>query len=162
MKQLELELQKKLLIVEFEDTEHLESVISCNNIGIRFMSDNEDPAKIICKGSEFTEEVAKERIHQSIHTGLFAYYVEGIPVNVYCYKTALESFISAIEAKGYYWGKHNVKSPIIENYGYHDNINILDTPPEWDEQCYFEDLDLWQDAESRTFHLDKTLIFEIP
>ena len=52
-----------------------------------------------CKGSELTEEIASELADKSIYTGLYAHYVDKIPVNTYCYNSAIPSFISAVESK---------------------------------------------------------------
>lgn len=49
-----------------------------------------------------TEEQAAEIVDSSIHTGLFAHYVEDIPVNTYCYEQALDSLVILIESKGYH------------------------------------------------------------
>lgn len=93
MKQLQLELKKRLLIVEMTGELDTANVFSWNN----------QPVEKICKGSELTEDIAKGFLHQSIHTGLFAHYVKDIPVNTYCYKTALEAFDAVIYAYGYHW-----------------------------------------------------------
>lgn len=45
MKTLELKLNKRLLIVEFDDMDHLENVISCDKQAIRFCTDDDQPTK---------------------------------------------------------------------------------------------------------------------
>lgn len=142
MKQVELNLHKRLLIVEFEDMDHLENVISCGKQGIRFCSDDKKLVGLICKGSELTEEVAEDLVD------IFdlSYYVHYNGHNRRSYKlTALDSFISAIEAQGYYWGEN----PVI----FDDN--------EIDFNKRYEIRINWEKAESRTFNPEKTLIFEI-
>ena len=65
----------------------------------------------ICKGSELTEEIARELVDKSIYTGLYAHYVDKIHVNTYCYNSAIESFISAVESKSFHWLKNHIKHP---------------------------------------------------
>ncbi|MFP3835374.1 hypothetical protein [Chryseobacterium sp. SIMBA_028] len=151
MKILELELNKRLLIVEFDDVEHFENVISCDKQGIRFCSDDDEPTKLICQCSELTEDIAKVFLHQSIHTKLFAHYVKGIPVNTYCYKSYLDSFISAIESKGYHWGDNPIEKPIK------DQTHCAN----WQKKAFNQKFDKYKEAESRTFNPEKTIIFEI-
>lgn len=211
MKSLELNLNKRLLIVEADSIEQIESL---KNIYKEY-------GEFLCKGSDLTEEAANtltdayytcfvcggdglETCTNPDHGFINALSFHdvgriGCPVcghdpnhkiknggececcngsgklnsfefsheaNEYAYDdegdyhTALESFISAIESKGYHW-ENPVKKPIKENYGYNENINVLDTPPEWDEECYYEDLDRWKEAESTTFNPEKCIIFEI-
>lgn len=64
-----------------------------------------------CKGSELTEEIASELVDKSIHTDLYAYYVDNIPVNTYCYNKAVESFISAVESKDFHWLENPISDP---------------------------------------------------
>ncbi|MGV2452461.1 UNVERIFIED_CONTAM: hypothetical protein POZ17_19820 [Ralstonia mannitolilytica] len=141
MKQLEIKTNKRLLIVESEnfddrqlDEKHKITLFHNGNI-----------LKFICKGSDLTEDIAKGFLHQSIHTGLFAHYVKDIPVNTYCYKTALESFISAIQSKNYHWGENPVKF----------NENEIN----W-EKRHKNRID-WERAELITFNPSKCIIFEI-
>ncbi|GEJ45998.1 hypothetical protein [Chryseobacterium sp. ON_d1] len=147
MKQLELELKKRLLIVEAEEAN--EFIMSKGMKSGTYI--------VFCKGSELSHEIAKGFLHESIHTGLFAHYVIGIPVNTYCYKSALESFISAIESKGYYWGRSPIAEPNAPPFinpnsnGYSEN----------DYVDYRYDLHQFYEAKSRTFNPEKTLIFEI-
>ncbi|WP_079242621.1 hypothetical protein [Chryseobacterium indologenes] len=151
MKQLQLELNKRLLIVEFDDKEHLENVISCDKQGVRFCSDDDEPTKLICKGDELTEDIAKGFLHQSLHTGLFAHYVKDIPVNTYCYKTALEAFDAVIYAYGYHWGE----KPEPSHYDYQND------DCETDFTQYYLEHEKWEKYQSRTFNPSKCIIFEI-
>lgn len=156
MKQLEIKTNKRLLIVEDYITGNLDNYYE------KYRKENPGKyLKFICKGSELTEDIANGLVHQSLHTKLFAHYVKDIPVNVYCYINSLDSFETAINAYGYHWGENPVKEPTKENYGYGENINVLDYPPEWDEECYHEDMDKWKESESRTFNPSKCIIFEI-
>lgn len=152
MKQFEITTNKRLLIVEMTGELDTADVFSWNN----------QPVEKICEGSELTEEIAKGLV-EILWNG-FKNYNEKEPVGNYnrlVVNTALESFKSAIESKGYHWGENPVKYPTKENYGYSENINVLDYPPEWDEECYHEDMDKWKVAESRTFNPSKSIIFEI-
>lgn len=163
MKTLELHLNKRLLIVEYETEAEI-------TIDLALMKAFNNPKVIkfglalkpICKGSELTEDIAKGLV-DSRQSNFFdrEYYWDYRKKRFSISKNVLESFISAIESKNHHWGENPVKKPIKYNYGYHDNINVLDTPPEWDEDCYYEDLDKWQEAKSQTFNPTKCIIFEI-
>lgn len=176
MKQIELELNKKLLIVELPN-KNCEYGGLLKNRNLYFftekMSSEEDypvcyplpyDCEFICKGLELTEDIAKGFLHQSNHTKLFAHYVKGIPVNTYCYKSYLDSFISAIESKGYHWGENEVKEPIMKDYGYHSSCSAEEQSGwmyEDGEEKYYEDLEKYEKSKSCTFNPEKTIIFEI-
>lgn len=103
---------------------------------------------VLGKPHEISEDDARELVHQSIHTGLFAHYVKGIPVNTYCYKTATESLLSAIETV-IFW-----ENPLGESEP---------SEPECEcDECY-EDFEIKHNdfmiAQSRTFDRSRTLIF---
>lgn len=97
MKTLELQLKKELLIVDLEDNEatHIKGY------------------ELLCEGSELTEEIASELVnsnddygvvmYQNYRTTSMSYFDEQI--------TALESFISVIESKGYHWLDNPIKHP---------------------------------------------------
>lgn len=55
---------------------------------------------LLGKLKDLTDKDCEGLVKQSIHTNLFAHYVKGIEVNTYCYKSAKESFLSALEAEG--------------------------------------------------------------
>ena len=136
-----------LLIVELENRHQLAGV---SNNGLWYydelMTKDDYPIsytfdfniELICKGSELTEEIAKEFIKTSIHTGLHAHYVKNVDVNTYCYKSALESFHSLINSSGFYWGKNPYQGVLRQEF-----------PTAYEK------------AESKTFNLDQTLIFKI-
>lgn len=129
MKSVELELKKRFLVVESENANE-------------FFIMNHIPAgtyHLICKGSELTGEKADDLVH-GFDLG---YFVDYNHHNPRAYKlTAMESFISAIESKGYYWGEN----PLGHSSEYYS---------------YIDDEKKWQEAESRTFNKYKTIIFEI-
>lgn len=121
MKQLELNLQKRLLIVEGAS----EIVVGQYELDV-----NGRDIELICKGSELTEEIAEN-------------FVEGMMDSYY-----IDNFISAIEAQGYYWGENPIEEPIM-----HQLLGADDNPNSEEKE--------WQEAESKTFNPEKTLIFEI-
>ena len=164
MKQLELTTNKRLIIVEY-DTEaecaiewalvHAFKNAKVHKHGYTLMP--------ICKGSDLNEDIAKGFIHQSLHTGLFAHYVKGIPVNTYCYKTALEAFDAVIYAYGYHWGENPMgKKPELSDARYDKEREFIENNP--DEMVFgdhYADWSMWHEAESRTFNPSKCIIFEI-
>jgi hypothetical protein len=146
MKNLQLDLNKRLLIVETTAVELAASML----IGDFFPEYELD---LICKGSELTEDVAYE-----IVDGFdLNYFVDYSHHNPRAYKlTALESFISAIEAAGYHWGK-NPEGDQPHNTGL---VNSYPTGhPLMDKSL--EEAKKWLDAESLTFNPEKCIIFEI-
>lgn len=159
MKQLEIKTNKRLLIVEVpENTLNywgLEKVVNAlinSTIHIEkqiLVNDTIPNYKFICKGFDLTEDVAKGFLHQSIHTGLFAHYVKDIPVNTYCYKTALEAFGAVIYAYGYHWGENPHEKELDSCSEYTDMFTIAKRARKYEE------------AQARTFNPSKCIIFEI-
>ena len=100
MKTATLTLKRNVLVIEapegtyFEVFEHGIYFKDHLNAERKFI---EGSYTLLGKPDEIKEEDVAKFVHQSIHTNLFAHYVKGIPVNTYCYKTALESFNSALE-----------------------------------------------------------------
>ena len=141
-----------LLIVELENRHQLAGV---SNNGLWYydelMTKDDYPIsytfdfniELICKGSELTEEIAKEFIKTSIHTGLHAHYVKNVEVNTYCYNSALDSFKSLIKSQGYYWGENPIKVHTWAS----ENADVY--------------LAQWKEAKQKTFNLEQTLIFKI-
>lgn len=144
MKTLELSLQKRLLIVEGDMLE-----FKLNDK--RWLNDQ---LFKICKGYELTEEIARNLVNPL--WDYYKNYLESDSSDVGNYKrliknTALESFISAIEAQGYYWGENPIQSTVpTSDLNFYDNIEV-----------YHHCLNVWQEAESKTFNPEKSLIFEI-
>ena len=141
MKTLELELKKKVLIVDENDFDYYE----LSTEGIYFKLEKGDryylgwKFEFICKGSELTEEIASELVDKSIHTGLYAYYVDKITVNTYCYNSAIPSFISAVESKEKFWLENPIKHP--KDYEvFPDSLSL-----------YLEQEKLHLEAEEKTF-----------
>ena len=98
MKTLELELKKKVLIVDLEDDE------------AGFINGNYD---FLCDGSELTEEIASELVEEHYMSGIRSYEI----YNDYRYNdarwldNALESFISAVESKEKFWLENPIEKP---------------------------------------------------
>ena len=121
MKTLELELKKKVLIVDLHDIDikHKPKIIQDSfGFWIYFKITGNKPAKIeiphtcfdyknykdykfLCKGSELTEEIASELVEEHYMNGVRSYEI----YNDYRYNDARwlddakESFISAVESK---------------------------------------------------------------
>ena len=131
MKTLELELKKELLIVDLE------------NESAGFINGDYD---FLCDGSELTEEIASELVDETImyekhRVKCYRYrsYREGFVA----FDNSIESFISAVESKGFYWLKHNVR-----------NFSLYD--PRSKTGCHdLEEEDIitkqWKEAEEKTF-----------
>ena len=117
MKTLELKLKKDVLIVEIPRLADYEFInreckyLKVGNEEIKLNASTLDKFEFLCKGSELTEEIASELADKSIYTGLYAHYVDKIPVNTYCYNSAIPSFISAVESKGFYWLENPINEP---------------------------------------------------
>jgi len=152
MKQIELKLKKRLLIIEKIITANGEEIdISESMIfGIEKMV----KAKFICKGSEVTEDLVKGFIEYDNEFELFQYYLDTVPIMG---DTALNAFKSAIMNNGYYWGENPFeypKQPLFINAnlnGFSEN-DVVDFKYEQHQ---------FNEAELKTFNPEKTLIFEI-
>ena len=95
MKTLELDLKKKVLIVQPEETGNM-------NYWVTLHSKDWD---FICKGSELTEEIASELVKTTwIHDKkILCKYKNYNSEGDGSYFSAVKSFKSAIESKGFYW-----------------------------------------------------------
>ena len=136
MKKLELNLEKKLLIVESD---------SIMVVGQYEADVNGRHIELICKASELNEEIASVFVENFLsEMGMSAYRNYSAAEQDLAWghvaNNALESFISAVESKGYYWGKNPVKAHTWEQYA-----------KKWEQS---------KKAEQKTFNLEKTLIFE--
>lgn len=135
MKTLELNLNKRLLILE-SDNETQARIYGYNKYGVLGI-------KYICKGPELTEDIAKGFV--CFVGGPWSAYVDYNNEKNWI-STALQSFISAIESKGWYWGKHpNSNLP---------ELNVTDFGRWYNDKSTKE-------YESKTFNPEKCLIFEI-
>ena len=103
MKTLELDLKKKVLIVDENDFDYYEIFKE----GIYFKLENgyrefiEGRFFIFCKGSELTEEIASELVEYWQNMANDGFIYENYKTNIPKKKTAVESVISAVECKGF-------------------------------------------------------------
>ena len=134
MKTLELKLKKDVLIVDLPNIDvNSKPKIIQDSFGfwIYFKIKGHKPAKIeiphtffdyknyknykfLCKGSDITEEIASELVNETLM-------YEKHKVKCYRYRSykegfvgfdnAIESFISAVESKGFYWLKNPIDEP---------------------------------------------------
>ena len=124
MKKLELQLKKELLIVDLED----------DSAG--FINGDYE---FLCEGSELTEEIASELVEYWQNMANDGFIYENYKTNIPKKKTAVESFISAVESKEKFW---------LEN--------PIDEPNKYVQRCMsFENLSnqfkLFDDKEQKTF-----------
>lgn len=143
-----LNLNKRVLVVDYKSKEDLETNWVFNeSFNFPKAIINGHFCKAICKGEDFTEEIAEElsKIVRNSHNeqGFIHYKYEQDEI-VYdpAFINAKNSFISAIEASGHYWlvnPYEDYKPQTIEHY------------KEWEK--------LFQEAESKTFK--NPILFEI-
>lgn len=157
MKQLEIKTNKRLLIVEFDEKIEIESVLDVNQ---DFETDTLKEKKFIavpknlkyiCKGSDLNEDIAKGFTH-SMNFGTDENtdigYHHSIKDNYSC-GSALESFISSIEAASYHWGENPHEKELDSCSEYTDMFTIAKRARKYEE------------AQARTFNPSKCIIFEI-
>ena len=119
--------------------------LKVGNEEIKLNASTLDKFEFLCKGSELNEEIASELVEEHYMNGIRSYEI----YNDYRYNDARwlddakESFISAVENKGFYWLKHNVM-----------NFSLYD--PRSKTGCHdLEEEDIitkqWQEAEAKTF-----------
>ena len=121
MKTLELELKKKVLIVDLEDDE------------AGFINGNYD---FLCDGSELTEEIASELVDYWQNMANDGFVFENYKNNLPKKLTAKKSFISAVESKEKFWLENPIK--IIERGEDTEHNRVLNQ-------------NKWQEAEEKTF-----------
>ena len=136
MKTLELKLKKEVIIVENEFENKIDFID--NELGIFYF---------LCKGSELTEEIASELVEEHYMNGVRSYEI----YNDYRYNDARwlddakDSFISAVESKGFHWLENPISRPINyelwAKYGDYTQYGKKLT-----EECL-----KWQEAEEKTF-----------
>lgn len=131
MKTLELKLKKDVLIVDENDFDYYE--LSEN--GIYFKLEKGDryylgwKFEVICKGSELTEEIASELVKMTWindNNNLCRYKNYNLEGNGSLISPK-ESFISAVESKGFYWLEKECDNQFCENgkvdVGYNTFLN---------------------------------------
>lgn len=121
MKTLELKLKKDVLIVDLED----------DSAG--FINGDYE---FLCDGSELTEEITSELVDfwQNMANDGFIY--ENYKTNLPKKKSAIESFISAVESKEKFWLENPIE--IIERGEDTEHNRVLNQNE-------------WQEAEEKTF-----------
>ena len=96
MKTLELKLKKDVLIVDLE------------NESTGFINGNYE---FLCDGSELTEEIASELVEYWQNMANDGFIYENYKTNLPKKKTAVESVISGVESKGFFWLENPIKHP---------------------------------------------------
>ena len=153
MKTLELKLKKDVLIVEIPRLADYEFInkeckyLKIGNEEIKLNASTLDKFEFLCKGSGLTEEIASELVEEHYMSGIRSYEI----YNDYRYNdarwldNALESFISAVESKGFYWLENPIRKPINYDlwakYGDFTQYGKILT-----EKCL-----KWKEAEEKTF-----------
>ena len=146
MKTLELELKKKVLIVEIPRLADYEFInkeckyLKVGNEEIKLNASTLDKFAFLCKGSDLTEEIASELVdywQNMANDGfIFENYKDNIPKKL----TAKKSFISAVESKGFYWLENHIsldRAKLYESIGDTSRYNGIKK--------------VWQEAEEKTF-----------
>lgn len=165
MKQIELNLQKRLLIVEL--SRRMEYLLHKDELhflldGILLHEIKYGKFELICKGFELTEEIAStyvENFCANMNIPAYRNYAvkpEDLEDDHWAHvaNDALESFISAIEVNNMFWGNNNIPYPSI--YDPRSKTGRY----EIGEELNKAELE-YKKAESKTFNPEKTLIFEI-
>ena len=143
MKTLELKLKKDVLIADAENGfNHFK--IYDDEIGFIFIENGiprkeliKGSYKFLCKGSELTEEIASELVEKM----RFSFSKAFLDYRPYIYspnhfKSAIKSFISAVESKEKFWLENPIK--IIERGEDTEHNRVLNQ-------------NKWQEAEEKTF-----------
>ena len=149
MKILELKLKKDVLIAEIPRLADYEFInkeckyLKIGNEEIKLNASTLDKFEVICKGSELTEEIASELVELTIMHLTYGdnkhKYRSYVNYNL-GFDNALESFISAIESKGFYWLENPIgNKPMSYNLPLYKIGNRCDN------------LKKWQEAEEKTF-----------
>lgn len=136
MKTLELDLKKKVLIIDAENCGYI-SDTSLVVLGGTIYNLPED-YEFLCKGSELTEEIASEFFEYDNFLNRFEAYIDTVPS---IDKSALKLFIKIFESKNFHWLENPIEKPINRDEYYKsekvDSFEIL--------------LKEWQEAEEKTF-----------
>ena len=149
MKTLELKLKKDVLIVDIPRLADYEFInkeckyLKIGNEEIKLNASTLDKFEFICKGSELTEEIASELVEME-YSGLYkkSFYIDYDRPSLLL-KFAKESFISAVESKGFHWLKHNIKPFSLYDPRSKTGCHDLEEEEIVKKQ--------WQEAEEKTF-----------
>ena len=152
MKTLELKLKKDVLIVEIPRLADYEFInreckyLKVGNEEIKLNASTLDKFEVLCKGSELTEEIASELVELTIMHLTYGdnkhKYRSYVNYNL-GFDNALESVISAVESKGFYWLKHNIKPFSLYDPRSKTGCHDLEEEEIVKKQ--------WQEAEEKTF-----------
>ena len=158
MKTLELDLKKKVLIVE-APLDAYDVSIGTHCIGVRtnenvekdtngfyhiykkrlFFGDFNMKLEFLCKGSELTEEIASELVDETImyeKHKVKCYRYRSYREGFVAFDNSIESLISAVESKGFYWLENPIE--IIERGEDTEHNRVINQ-------------NKWQEAELKTF-----------
>ena len=133
MKTLELELKKKVLIVDESDFDYFENFKE----GIYFKLENGDREFIegqffiLCKGSQLTEEIASELVDKS------SFVVDR------WYHLAKRGFKANIESKGFHWMENPFDKAVNVNSDIPSSMVRMVSRVKYTDQ--------WKEAEEKTF-----------
>ena len=144
MKILELKLKKDVLIVEIPRLADYEFInreckyLKVGNEEIKLNASTLDKFEFLCKGSELTEEIASELVKTTwIHDKkILCKYKNYNSEGDGSYFSAVKSFKSAIESKGFYWMENPIE--IIERGEDTEHNRVINQ-------------NKWQEAEEKTF-----------
>ena len=151
MKTLELKLKKDMLIVDIPRLADYEFInreckyLKVGNEEIKLNASTLDKFEFLCKGSELTEEIASELVKTTwIHDKkILCKYKNYNSEGDGSYFSAVKSFISAVESKGFHWLKHNIKSFSLYDPRSKTGCHDLEEEENVTKQ--------WQEAEEKTF-----------
>ena len=139
MKILELKLKKDVLIVDIPRLADYEFInkeckyLKVGNEEIKLNASTLDKFEFICKGLDLTEEISSELVDFWRNMANDGFIYENYKTNLPKKKSAVESVISAVESKGFYWLENPVK---------------IHT---WASENADEYRKKWQEAEEKTF-----------
>ena len=146
MKTLELDLKKKVLIVDLPRLADYEFInreckyLKVGNEEIKLNASTLDKFEFLCKGSELTEEIASEFFEYDDFLNCFEIYIDTVPS---IDESALKLLIKIFESKGFYWLKHNVR-----NFSLYDHRSKTGCHDLEEEDIITKQ---WQEAEEKTF-----------
>ena len=139
MKILELKLKKDVLIIDIPRLADYEFInkeckyLKVGNEEIKLNASTLDKFEFICKGLDLTEEISSELVDFWRNMANDGFIYENYKTNLPKKKSAVESVISAVESKGFYWLENPVK---------------IHT---WASENADEYRKKWQEAEEKTF-----------
>ena len=110
MKTLELDLKKKVLIVEIPRLADYEFInkeckyLKVGNEEIKLNASTLDKFEFLCKGSELTEEIASELVDNfKLDFNKSFYVFKDYTMDCNKFSKSIPSFISAVESKDFHW-----------------------------------------------------------